>query len=142
MLSKTTSLLPEGLFASLGVTRGVESGMCGVELMCSLYLDDSRHLTFISQGPFILFTQSRHNPRRRPSPFVLAVTCRVIGISEGLELSNLFIFEIFRKHILSWLECYCLELSFKLVKQREVLLTEGNIQIQAKQPWLNKARGI
>jgi len=37
MLSKTTSLLPEGLFASLGVTRGVESDMRGVKLVSSLY---------------------------------------------------------------------------------------------------------
>ena len=34
MLSKTTSLLPEGFFASLGVTRGVESDMRGVKLVC------------------------------------------------------------------------------------------------------------
>ena len=33
MLSKTTALLPEGLFASLGVTRGVESDMRGVKMV-------------------------------------------------------------------------------------------------------------
>jgi hypothetical protein len=33
MFTKTTSLLPEGLFASLGVTRGVESDMRGVKLV-------------------------------------------------------------------------------------------------------------
>ncbi|KDR66382.1 hypothetical protein GALMADRAFT_259460 [Galerina marginata CBS 339.88] len=32
MLNKTTSLLPEGLFASLGVTRGPESDMRGIKL--------------------------------------------------------------------------------------------------------------
>ncbi|KAF9559048.1 Sec34-domain-containing protein [Agrocybe pediades] len=32
MLSKTTALLPESLFASLGVTRGVESDMRGVKM--------------------------------------------------------------------------------------------------------------
>ena len=32
MLSRTTSLLPEGLFASLGVTRGVETDLRGVKM--------------------------------------------------------------------------------------------------------------
>ena len=33
MFTKTTSLLPEGLFASLGVIRDVESDMRGVKLV-------------------------------------------------------------------------------------------------------------
>lgn len=33
MLSKTTSMLPEGLFASLGVTRTTETDMRGVKLV-------------------------------------------------------------------------------------------------------------
>ena len=33
MFNKTTSLLPEGLFASLGVSRGVEGDLRGVKLV-------------------------------------------------------------------------------------------------------------
>ena len=33
MFTKTTSLLPEGLFASLGVSRGVEGDLRGVKLV-------------------------------------------------------------------------------------------------------------
>ena len=35
MFTKTTSLLPEDLFAPVGVTRGVESNMRGVKLVIS-----------------------------------------------------------------------------------------------------------
>lgn len=40
MFNKTTSLLPEGLFASLGVSRGVEGDLRGVKLVsgfCHLF---------------------------------------------------------------------------------------------------------
>jgi hypothetical protein len=37
MFNKTTSLLPEGLFASLGVSRGVEGDLRGVKLV-SIFL--------------------------------------------------------------------------------------------------------
>ena len=33
MFNKTTSLLPEGLFASLGVSRGVDGDLRGVKLV-------------------------------------------------------------------------------------------------------------
>ena len=33
MFNKTTSLLPEGLFASLGVSRGAEGDLRGVKLV-------------------------------------------------------------------------------------------------------------
>ena len=36
MFNKTTSLLPEGLFASLGVSRGVEGDLRGVKLVSIL----------------------------------------------------------------------------------------------------------
>ena len=38
MFNKTTSLLPEGLFASLGVSRGVEGDLRGVKLVSILFL--------------------------------------------------------------------------------------------------------
>lgn len=37
MFNKTTSLLPEGLFASLGVSRGVEGDLRGVKLVSFLF---------------------------------------------------------------------------------------------------------
>lgn len=37
MFNKTTSLLPEGLFASLGVSRGIEGDLRGVKLV-SIFL--------------------------------------------------------------------------------------------------------
>ena len=37
MFNKTTSLLPEGLFASLGVSRGVEGDLRGVKLVSILF---------------------------------------------------------------------------------------------------------
>ena len=37
MFNKTTSLLPEGLFASLGVSRGVEGDLRGVKVV-SIFL--------------------------------------------------------------------------------------------------------
>ena len=42
MFTKTTSLLPEGLFASLGVTRGMESDMRGVKLVISFSITNHR----------------------------------------------------------------------------------------------------
>ena len=38
MFNKTTSLLPEGLFASLGVSRGVEGDLRGVKLVSNFFL--------------------------------------------------------------------------------------------------------
>ena len=38
MFNKTTSLLPEGLFASLGVSRGVEGDLRGVKLVSFFFL--------------------------------------------------------------------------------------------------------
>ena len=38
MFNKTTSLLPEGLFASLGVSRGVEGDLRGVKLVSILFV--------------------------------------------------------------------------------------------------------
>jgi hypothetical protein len=38
MLNKTTSMLPEGLFASLGVTRTAETDMRGVRLVSHVVL--------------------------------------------------------------------------------------------------------
>ena len=37
MFNKTTSLLPEGLFASLGVSRGVEGDLRGVKLVSFIF---------------------------------------------------------------------------------------------------------
>ena len=37
MFNKTTSLLPEGLFASLGVSRGVEGDLRGVKLVSIIF---------------------------------------------------------------------------------------------------------
>ena len=37
MFNKTTSLLPEGLFASLGVSRGVEGDLRGVKLVSNFF---------------------------------------------------------------------------------------------------------
>ena len=49
MFNKTTSLLPEGLFASLGVSRGVEGDLRGVKLVSFFFW-----LSFLSFY-FILF---------------------------------------------------------------------------------------
>ena len=38
MFNKTTSLLPEGLFASLGVSRGAEGDLRGVKLVSTFFL--------------------------------------------------------------------------------------------------------
>ena len=46
MFNKTTSLLPEGLFASLGVSRGVEGDLRGVKLV-SIFLGGRRFSYFI-----------------------------------------------------------------------------------------------
>ena len=50
MLSKTTSLLPEGLFASLGVARGGDNDLRGVKIVscrCSFFLSEDYLNLFI-----------------------------------------------------------------------------------------------
>ena len=47
MFNKTTSLLPEGLFASLGVSRGVEGDLRGVKLVSNFFFGCRRFSCFI-----------------------------------------------------------------------------------------------
>ena len=47
IINKTTSLLPEGLFASLGVSRGVDGDLRGVKLVSFFSLSFSL-LVFIT----------------------------------------------------------------------------------------------
>ena len=55
MISKTTSLLPEGLFASLGVARGPDSDLRGVKMV----MFGSKLLSaFISLNFFLLSTRT------------------------------------------------------------------------------------
>ena len=48
MFNKTTSLLPEGLFASLGVSRGVDGDLRGVKLVSFFFLVLFCYLLYIT----------------------------------------------------------------------------------------------